>query len=104
MDACQGARVEGGQGQSGYLYMYPNLLLLTGAGATGLAGVLCPGGNTPLLQQGETDTHKHSIKNARVGIQREKRWREGREEKEELSSAARHNIRSLSTQVSKSTA
>lgn len=72
MDRCQGARVEGGQGQSGYLYMYPNLLPLTGAGATGLAGVLCPGGNTPLLQQGEPDTHKHSIKNSRVGIEREK--------------------------------
>lgn len=45
-------------GQSGYLYMYPFLLLLRDAGATGLAGVLCPRGNTPLLQQGEPDTHK----------------------------------------------
>lgn len=104
MDGCQGARVEGGQGQSGYLYMYPNLLPLTGAGATGLAGVLCPGGNTPLLQQGEPDTHKHSIKHSRVGTQREKGRREEREEKEELSSAARHDIRSLWTQVSKSAA
>lgn len=56
-----------GKGQSGYLYMYPNLLSLTDAVATGLAGVLCPRGNTPLLQQGKPDTHKHSIKNPAWG-------------------------------------
>lgn len=77
LDGCQGARVEGGQGQSGYLYMYPNLLPLTGAGATGLAGVLCPRGNTPLLQQGEPDTHKHSIKNPVWGY-REKKMEGGK--------------------------
>lgn len=78
-----------GKGQSGYLYMYPYLLPLTDAGATGLAGVLCPRGNTPLLQQGEPDTHKHSIKNSRMGIKREKRMEGRKENREELSSGAR---------------
>lgn len=48
------------RGQRGYLYVYVSLPLRD-AGATGLAGVLCPGGSTPLLQQGEPDTH-HSVK------------------------------------------
>lgn len=52
-----GSRGGDGQGQSGYLHLYPFLLLLRDAGATGLAVVLCPRGNTPLLQQGEPDTH-----------------------------------------------
>lgn len=58
LDGCTGARVEMGRGQSGYLHVYPFLLPLRDAGATGLAGVLCPRGNTPLLQQGEPDTHR----------------------------------------------
>lgn len=58
LDGCLGAGVEMGRGQSGYLHMYPFLLPLRDAGATGFAGVLCPRGNTPLLQQGEPDTHR----------------------------------------------
>lgn len=58
LDGCLGAGVEVGRRQSGYLHMYPFLLPLRDAGATGLAGVLCPRGNTPLLQQGEPDTHR----------------------------------------------
>lgn len=45
-------------GKSGYLHVYPFLLPLRDAEATGLVGVLCPRGNTPLLQQGEPDTHR----------------------------------------------
>lgn len=58
LDGCTGAGIEMDRGQSGYLRVYPFLLPLRDAGATGLVGVLCPRGNTPLLQQGEPDTHK----------------------------------------------
>lgn len=75
-------------GQSGYLYMYPFLLLLRDAGATGLAGVLCPRGNTPLLQQGEPDTHKQH-QESRRGTNGEKREWKGRKNRKRLSSAAR---------------
>lgn len=68
-----------GRGQSGYLYGYPFLLPLRGTGATGFAGVLCPRGNTPLLQQGEPDTHKQH-QNPAGGKWRAKRGGEEREE------------------------
>lgn len=58
LEGCLGAGVEMVRRQGGYLHMYPFLLPLRDAGATGLAGVLCPRGSTPLLQQGEPDTHR----------------------------------------------
>lgn len=74
--------MEMGRRQSGYLHMYPFLLPLRDAGATGLVGVLCPRGSTPLLQQGEPDTHRQHQESHR-GTGREGNG--GKKEKKEQS-------------------
>lgn len=73
-----GRRRAGGR-QCGYLRVYPGLPLW-GVGATGLAGALCPRGNTPPLQQGERDTHKQHQESRGWG-EREEEWREEREQR-----------------------
>lgn len=83
LEGCLGAGVEMVRRQGGYLHMYPFLLPLRDAGATGLAGVLCPRGSTPLLQQGEPDTHRQHQESHRGGTGREGNG--GRKEKREQS-------------------